>query len=325
MIDDDLDYFFGLYLAEGNPSSKGIALTFGHTESELAAKATKIGEQKFNVSPSRHEDESVIRLTFCSTTLRDFFLDMFYYGSHHANGKRVPWGLMPMSEAMLKGLEDGDGGAYGRNREMATVSPSLMFQAFFSLQSLGESVNLSKGKGGSLIQGRSVNAQPLWRVRYTSNPRKIYTIKTDAGRLRSVTKVSTKPYRGWVYNLEVEGDYSYTVNGIAVHNCIPKYPASWADFGCNLEYLHVFNGYSNHVPLIAAPMLVCAHALKSPEREFYLELHYKLKGTTPVDDAVSFHFEQVQGLVEVLREWENASRSAWLAARDRSQENYLRF
>jgi len=107
--------------------------------------------------------------------------------------------------------------------------------------------------------------------------------------------------------------------------CIPKYPASWADFGYNLEYLHVFNGYSNHIPETAAPLLVCAHALKSPEREFYLELHYKLKGTTPIDDAVSFHFEQVKGLVEVLREWESASRSSWLAERDRMLENYLRF
>jgi len=37
--------------------------------------------------------------------------------------------------------------------------------------------------------------------------------------LYPVQKIGTVPYKGLVYNLEVEGDHSYIVNGIAVHNC----------------------------------------------------------------------------------------------------------
>ena len=46
------------------------------------------------------------------------------------------------------------------------------------------------------------------------------------------------------------------------------------------------------------------HAMRGEPREFYVELHYKMSGTNPVDDAVSFTTEEVSWIVRILRQWE---------------------
>lgn len=42
---------------------------------------------------------------------------------------------------------------------------------------------------------------------------------TDTHILRPIRKITPFSYEGWVYDLEVEEDHSYVVEGVAVHNC----------------------------------------------------------------------------------------------------------
>lgn len=316
-LDDELRYFFGVYLAEGNLATRGIALTFGYNENELAVKVARIGEKKFNVKPSWRRDEHIIRLTFCSIILRDFFMKTFYRTSHHAEGKFVPFHLMPMSEAMLEGLRDGDGGEYGGETQIVTVSPSLMFQTFLSLQILGKQARIRKRKEDDVIQGRHVNVQPAWDVRYRDPPLKNSLVKSAGGYLRSITRIKTKLYKGWVYNFDVTRDHSYTVNGVAVHNCLPHYPASWKDFEKlgpdGIRGLDVWDGVSLHLPDEFAILAACAvPLLRGLQEEFYVELHFMLeekrslfrRSFRAVDAAVSFTSPQVRRIVDTLRSWE---------------------
>jgi len=48
--------------------------------------------------------------------------------------------------------------------------------------------------------------------------------------LKQIKKIEKKPYQGHVYNIEVENDHSYIVNGLIVHNCDSPLPLS-----CNIE------------------------------------------------------------------------------------------
>jgi len=86
--------------------------------------------------------------------------------------------------------------------------------------------------------------------------------------------------------------------------CIPQYPATWDQLWPRFPEMQYFSGYSNHVPDPAAPLLMAAYALSGEHRTVYMEVHYKLKGTSPVDDAVSFTFDQVKPMVDTLRSWE---------------------
>lgn len=108
--------------------------------------------------------------------------------------------------------------------------------------------------------------------------------------------------------------------------CIPQYPASWESFGTlvrGIRSLEYFKGYSNHIPEIGAPLLACAMAGLGRPREFYLEVHYKLLGTSPVDDAVSFEAPELRILVKVLRQWEKVAESVKLD--DVEETGFLHF
>lgn len=90
--------------------------------------------------------------------------------------------------------------------------------------------------------------------------------------------------------------------------CVPKYPATAEDLAerrVNASYLGIFGGYSNHIRDVPTVLAICAAAqFRGYRDEFYLELHYKLKGTTPIDDPVSLTGEEIGEIVRVLRTWE---------------------
>ena len=112
-----------------------------------------------------------------------------------------------------------------------------------------------------------------------------------------------------VYVSRREHDYElfFSHDNLKQVFCIPEYPATWDriwEEGRFREMMY-FDGYSNHVPDPAAPLLMASYALSGEPRTFYLEVHYKLRGTSPIDDAVSFTFDQVKPMVDVLRSWES--------------------
>ena len=85
--------------------------------------------------------------------------------------------------------------------------------------------------------------------------------------------------------------------------CIPKYPPEPIDF---IHFPHSFSnntnntiiGYSNHYPSVKPALIAVSRGCK------ILEMHVKLKGTKPIDNAVSITFEQLRVLVKLVREME---------------------
>ena len=83
--------------------------------------------------------------------------------------------------------------------------------------------------------------------------------------------------------------------------CIPEYPPQEiplpSDFSDSL-----FEGYSNHYPSISAPLAAAARGAE------YIEVHVKKSKShdsyTPIDDAVSITFTELEELVKMIREIE---------------------
>ena len=82
--------------------------------------------------------------------------------------------------------------------------------------------SLTLSKEDSLKIINFIDSQELLKSTFTSKLINIPKVKNQKNfnslnkRLKSTCK---KPYNGIVYNLEVEDDESYTIDGIAVHNC----------------------------------------------------------------------------------------------------------
>ena len=103
-----------------------------------------------------------------------------------------------------------------------TISPSLTYQlnrAFHKLENEYVSNTVQKAKDYEIIEGRKVKTHDRYYGSFTRNKRGynglvedgILWFKIDSKREYSSTQK--------VYNLEVEEDNSYVVNGVIVHNC----------------------------------------------------------------------------------------------------------
>ncbi len=84
---------------------------------------------------------------------------------------------------------------------------------------------------------------------------------------------------------------------------VPKYPAEMKDI--DFEYLQAFQGYSNHVPSIIAPVASCSVARIRERKEWYLEVHFTLDhNLKDIDDSVSFDVDELTKIVGMVRELE---------------------
>ncbi len=79
--------------------------------------------------------------------------------------------------------------------------------------------------------------------------------------------------------------------------CVPKYPANLQDL--DFSELGEFDGYSNHVPKIIAPLTAAILGAK------IIEVHITpSKQKNFIDNNVSFDFEELKNLVSFLRDSE---------------------
>lgn len=79
--------------------------------------------------------------------------------------------------------------------------------------------------------------------------------------------------------------------------CVPKYPADLADL--DFSNLCEFDGYSNHVPKIIAPLTSAILGAK------FIEVHITSnKQKNFIDNNVSFDFEELNILVKLIRDAE---------------------
>ncbi|NVM56539.1 MAG: N-acetylneuraminate synthase family protein [Desulfobacterales bacterium] len=84
---------------------------------------------------------------------------------------------------------------------------------------------------------------------------------------------------------------------------IPRYPAKMEEL--ELDRIVSFDGYSNHIPNIIAPLVVASVAKALGKESFAIEVHVTLSHDEPVlDRAVSIDFSELGQLVGWLREIE---------------------
>ena len=81
--------------------------------------------------------------------------------------------------------------------------------------------------------------------------------------------------------------------------CIPEYPPTPDKFKQAFQLMPAFfKGYSNHFPSIIPPLMTVSRGAE------VIEVHVKLDGTHPIDDAVSIDMTQLTELCRLVREME---------------------
>lgn len=214
--DPDVAYMFGFYAADGGTNGNngiGIAAALNDDVERLVRAWGKLG---LEAKVSRGDEDNFYRIHVHSVNVSSSMRQWFGKGAE----KRLPeflftggWDL----EEVLKGYADGDG--YTNHARGATtcfsISRTLIEQVRMILVSLGYSPTVSNARRHS---GKD-NALPGYHVQWNPKATQHQTAWWRGMYLIPVTGVEVSNYEGEVYNLAVDNTESYTVNGVATHNC----------------------------------------------------------------------------------------------------------
>ncbi|ELF8281774.1 TPA: Dam family site-specific DNA-(adenine-N6)-methyltransferase [Escherichia coli] len=214
-------YLAGAYVGDGyirrwrGKSKK--AVVFGINCQKLRKFHCRIPENIFSVA-------SVIRgsikVTLNDTCYANWLNEHFGELSH---AKRIPAWVMshPLRHVFLQGYLDTDGTPSGKaGFRINSVSPALAWGVAELSQTCGyvSSVSFIEVEPKKVIEERVVNQQNYYQV--TICPQKLSRKSRLAhGMLLRTVKEFKSVGLDTVYNIEVEGDHSYILNGAVVHNC----------------------------------------------------------------------------------------------------------
>lgn len=211
-LTEEFLWMVGLYLSEGSASARHLSFTLHQKEVEYAERLERLfTELGYNTAVRTKPTSHAMWVEVYSTTLAQWLPWWLGSGSHN---KRVPPELvnLPMERLyhVVQGVLDGD--ATKGRRQLKQTSPvlALQVQEFFLRARQPASIYVETPKDKKIAY--TVN----YALSSTASARNWWV----AGQLLSgIKEIRTVPYAGEVYNLMVEGDPSYTVQSVLVHNC----------------------------------------------------------------------------------------------------------
>ena len=239
-VDQDLMRLFGYYLAEGCISEKnGLRFTVHIDEllnADIGAEIIRIMRDKFGLEGKiykRSNTKKAVDICYRSKILCDLLEACC--GKYSKTKKISQWIMDLPSEKQLYILSafiEGDGYFRKRHSEFSIEisNEQLINQLAFIADRSNIPVKKPKPRHNGGFKNSVVyrmfisssHAPELTKEILGINQKDAHThnfIKTSEGVLTKIKGIQKKHHSGFVYNLEVEGEHTYIVNGIAVHNC----------------------------------------------------------------------------------------------------------
>lgn len=185
----------------------------------LNAKDIAVFNERFagKINYTILKSAGIFKVQICCTEFARFLHNHF---GELAHGKKIPmWAYnKEVRENFIRGYFQTDGcfTRGGHSIQWSTVSQSL---AYGIADIVGHTcVNLSVMPKTTTICGRIVNQRDFYTVRHNDAANHFHKVgKFDCVKVREVNRLNGKT--DWVYNLEVEEDHTYIVNGLVTHNC----------------------------------------------------------------------------------------------------------
>lgn len=221
-------YFVGRWLGDGwlsivkrkhrvNSYSKKAYVCDSHDKrDELYSHLMETGLH-FTESPT----PTTVRFCCSSTALHDWLESNFGKG---AANKTIPAWAFGMKrewrEALLRGYWDSDGDRTKNGMHATSASKRLLLGVKMLAAGLGSPSGLSMHeptRAQCVIEGRIVHERTDYMLATYDHPRK--SIMTGLGYWGHVRGIGAGREKVRVWNITVEDDHSYTIDGIAVRNC----------------------------------------------------------------------------------------------------------
>lgn len=147
---------------------------------------------------------------------------------HGASEKRIPGWALGMGEELRHGFLDGylsgDGCRPKCDGSQLVICTTVSKALAFGLKALATSLGYApavyvRETQPDVIQGRKVNVLPAWSVRWRPERERSQSFFEDGMDWAPVREVRSLGLEAEVFNISVEDDESFVVDGVIVHNC----------------------------------------------------------------------------------------------------------
>lgn len=237
-VNYDEEYFelLGVYMGDGNIQVRGeksmrmrirIGKKYAYLKERIVYLLNKFSVNKVGISESNREES--ILISVCDYEL----CNKIGYLCGFANQKKISEEILfadyKYQNSFLYGWFITDGCENQNNVSISSFGNiKKIHDLLYILKRLNLVYSLSKYKHRyTQIRGKQFLCKPGYDVHIHNvdfDFKQImgqHTAKINGTYLFSkLSEKTTEPYEGYVYNLEVEEDNSYTANGISVHNCV---------------------------------------------------------------------------------------------------------
>lgn len=223
-ITKDVAWLIGLYVAEGSFNRGALFNINNTTKKHLVRRIFEISKNIFNVECKEylHKNSKDSLAVFIPNSIIGRWLDDIC--GHTSINKKFPFEFLSypkeILESLVEGYYSGDGNISNNGlKTAATISKTLAYQLKIILCSLGFSPSLRINSGH--VDNNGVNHKKSFIISWWIKKSKILDsiILEDKILYRIADKKIFNCKDRRVFDLTIENDHSYTVNGIAVHNC----------------------------------------------------------------------------------------------------------
>lgn len=232
-VDEDFLKLLGYYIAEGSNHRAYIRFSLGNEE-DFSKDIVLLIRKIFNLNASvyrRTRGKTGIEITACNSILANVFGNLCGKGSEN---KRIPFVLQQLPKEkqriLLEAIFRGDGHkeklgerSVSQSLSIKTTSNVLKEQLRDILLRLGYFPSVSKEE--QKVDRKGVNHKKAYNLRWLSNPKSSkfkHIYEDEKGNLYwllPIREITSKRFKGDVYNLTIDKDHSYVANTFAVSNC----------------------------------------------------------------------------------------------------------
>ncbi|MCA9131195.1 MAG: hypothetical protein KDB22_29125, partial [Planctomycetales bacterium] len=241
-LTEEFGWLIGVALAEGGTDGNKVVFTFHPKEADTLAERVVVAfRELFGIEASKtiqyrngprrpdgsrkRGDARTCKVSVHSVAWASLFDSLI---GKRPEGKRLHSDICGGSKeflmAVIRGWLDGDGHRDGEREQGVTVSKQLAHNMVSIGVACGMRVRMSASRP-ALSHGVK-SRQTRYDVVFGVNTEKklkgaaTYSKFDESGVWRKVRAIEQVPYKGRVFNLEVEGDNSYVADGLGVHNCV---------------------------------------------------------------------------------------------------------
>lgn len=234
-IGEDLGRLIGLYLGDGCCHNRGVTFTFHSEEDRFTQDVIAIIAKLFGIAAYAVpvEGKKATNVHAHSVLLAELFRKWLGAKTNKHIPKEIWFGNQKAMEGVLSGLVRSDG-CYKQNTVgITSVSPMLAndYRMLCSTLRIPTSIGFNRRAGlngayeingyGESAKSMHVIAQKhdsvIGLVETSKRCRRTQFINGHL--VATVRRTRKMPYRGQVYNIDVEEDHSYVIHQSCVHNC----------------------------------------------------------------------------------------------------------